>query len=311
MQRNSHLLICFALLAVPALRADVTLSYGTKTALNPALPPQIAQTMMKTLNVALPEMFAQQFRNGRIFYTQGKTNLIVDTAKKEITLVDTAGKRYATVPSAQYGDEVAHAMPEVPAQAKALLGAMKVHMETAPGGGTATIQGIEAEEHSVTIAIDATAGGPMPAGPLVRIAMHFWMAKGSEALRVPALREVAGYNIMSMDAVSPLATIETALRQFPGMGDTIAALSKDLATSGSIMLRSKMEMVVPMLAAMTAQTGGDPNAPFATITEEVSQISTDPIADSVFQVPEGFEQATVAEILKSAVPAIPAAGAAK
>src|SRR5579872_2664410 len=133
MQRNRHLLICLALLAAPALDADVTLRYETKTVINPSLPPQIAEGMMKTLSVSMPEMYAHQFRNGKIFYTQGKTNLIVDVEKKEITLLDTTGKRYATVPAAQYGDEIARAAPAVPDQAKALLGSMKAHVEALPG----------------------------------------------------------------------------------------------------------------------------------------------------------------------------------
>ncbi len=308
MQRNRHVLICLALLAVPALRADVTLRYETKTTFNPALPPQITEAMMKGMNVALPDMFTHQFRNGKIFYTQGKTNLIVNVAKKEITLLDHAGKRCATVPAAQYGDEVARAMPAVPDQAKALLGSMKAHAESA-AGGTATIQGMEGDEHIITITVDAPAGqAALPAGPMVRIVMHVWIAKGSEALRVPALREVAGYNMMSMEAINPLATIEKAFQQLPGLGESLASLTKDLLTSssGSIMLRTQMEMFMPMLAGLTGQAGGDPNASFMQITQELTQISTEPIADSVFDVPPDYKQATVAEIMQAMLPKVSA-----
>jgi hypothetical protein len=305
MQRNRHLLICFALLAVPALRADVTLRYETKTTLNPALPPQLTQSMMQGMSMAVPEMSAQQFRNGKVFYSQGKTNLIVDTAKKEITLLDGDGKRYATVPAAQYGDEVKQAVPEVPEQAKALLGSMKMHAEAAPAGGTATIQGIEAEEHGLILTLDAPAGQGLPvSGPLARMVIHLWTAKGSEALRVQALREVTGYNLMSIEAINPIATIQKSLQIFPGMADAMTSLMKEMGNSP--MLRMRLDLFMPMMAALTGQTGGDPNAPLAQINMELSQISTDAIADSVFQVPGDYAQSTVADILKAALPKAPA-----
>jgi len=312
MQRTCHFSrlkigLALALLAVPALDADVTLRYETRTTLSPSLPPQIAEVMMKSLSVTLPEMSVQQFRNGKLFYSQAKLNLIVDTAKREITMIDIDGKRYATIPADQYGSAVSGSMPEVPAQAKSMLGSMKMHAEAAPGGATATIQGIQAEDHALVITMDGPTGQGLPGGPMVRMTMHMWLAKPSEALRVQALREVSGYNLMAMAALSPVATIEKMFQQFPGMGDALAGMQKDvMAGGGSVMLRMQLDMVVPMMAALTGQTGGDPDAPMVQITQELAQMSAEAIADSVFQVPEGYQAATVAEILQATTAKVPA-----
>ena len=306
--KRKYLSLALALLAVPALDADVTLRYETKTTLNPSLPPQIAEAMMKGLSVTLPQMSVQQFRNGKLFYSQAKVNLIVDTAKREITMVDIEGKRYATIPADQYASAVSGSTPELPAQAKSMLGAIKMHAEPAPGGATATIQGIQAEDHALVITVDGPTGQGLPGGPMVRMTMHMWLAKGSEALRVQALREVSGYNLMAMEALSPVATIEKMFQQFPGMGDALTGLQKDaMAGGGSVMLRMQLDMAVPMMAALTGQAGGDPNAPMVQITQELAQMSTEAVADSVFQVPEGYQAATVGEILKSTTAGMAAA----
>jgi hypothetical protein len=313
MQRNCHLAICLALVAaVPSLHADVTLRYETRTTLNPSLPPQIAEVMMKSLSMTLPEMSAQQFRNGKLFYSQAKLNLIVDTAKREITMIDSLGRRYATVPADQYGSAISGSMPEVPGQARSMPGSMKIHAESAPGGATATIQGIQAEDHALVFTIDGPTGQGLPGGPMVRMTMHMWLAKGSEALRVQALREVSGYNLMAMEALSPVATIQKMFQQFSGMGDAFAGLQKDLiAGGGSVMLRMQLDMFVPMMAALTGQAASDPNAPFVQITQELAQISTEAVPDSVFQVPDGYQAATVAEILQATTAGIATAPAPK
>ena len=235
---------------------------------------------MKGLSVSLPGTSVQQFRNGKLFYSQAKLNMIADTTKREITMIDVDGKRYATIPADQYGSAVSSSVPEMPAQVKSMLASMKFHMESVPGGATATIQGMQAEDHALVMTIDGPGGQGLPAGPMARMTMHLWIAKGSEALRVEALREVAGYNLMSMEAFSPVATIQKAFQMFPGMGESFAALQKEMvAAGGSVMLRVQLDLVMPMMAALTNQAGGDPNAPFAQITQELTLVSTEAIQD--------------------------------
>jgi len=64
-----------------------------------------------------------------------------------------------------------------------------------------------------------------------------------------------------------------------------------------------------MIAAMMKANPGaspfgadfDANAPFMTMNQELAEISTASIPDSVFQIPEGYTAAPAADILKDMI----------
>jgi hypothetical protein len=62
-------------------------------------------------------------------------------------------------------------------------------------GRTQTIQGIEAEEREFLMSVDGPAMANIPAGPAMNLLMEVWTAKSSETMRVPLVRELAGYNL--------------------------------------------------------------------------------------------------------------------
>jgi hypothetical protein len=64
----------------------------------------------------------------------------------------------------------------------------------------------------------------MPSGPMMRMVMRFWRAKGSEVMRVPAVREVAGYNLFAAATMNPVSSMEKTFRQMPGFSDNFAAV---------------------------------------------------------------------------------------
>jgi hypothetical protein len=77
-----------------------------------------------------------------------------------------------------------------------------------------------------------------------------------------------------------------------------------------VILRMHMDVFMPGLMAAMAKMpsdqnplgpGFDANAPFMQINQELSELSTAPIADAVFQVPEGFESAPVADLMKTMI----------
>jgi hypothetical protein len=79
-----------------------------------------------------------------------------------------------------------------------------------------------------------------------------------------------------------------------------------------------MEIQMPFMAQVAEQmakagrpmpAGFDPNQPFATIDQELTDLSTAPIDDSVLRVPEGYKEVPMDEIVKSIMAAQP--GAAK
>ena len=213
---------------------------------------------------------------------------------------------------------MAHSVPGMPADAKAAMAAMEGHSESTETGRTATIQGVEAEEREIVMTVDAPPMPNVPAGPMMRMVLHVWMAKASEATRVPAIRELAGYNLLSFGAMNPVATMEKVFQQMPGFADAFSALMKDLQSGGTaVLLRMQVETFMPMIGAMMKQmpagrsnpfgAGFDPDTPLAQVTRELAEISTAPIPDSVFQVPEGYRSVPAVEIIKDMLAKTPAA----
>ena len=293
--RHKHLLILLVLLAIPALYADVTLRYKTEVKLNPALPNAAAG--MKAMDSAMPAETLSQFKNGRGFTSQGGMTSIYDFSKQEITLLDREGKRYATLPAGQFQDAIAAAMPQMPKEARAMLAAMKTRTESKATGRSATIHGIEAEEREIIMTTDAPPRPnlPAPAGPMMRMVIRCWTAKAGEVMRVPAIRELAGYNLFAAATMNPLSSLEKMIQQMP-MARDIASIAKEMQSGGTpVVLRVQFDMFMPMIGAMLKQApagrspfgpGFDPDAPFMQMNQEVAELSSAPVPDTVFEIPK-------------------------
>ncbi len=186
------------------------------------------------------------------------------------------------------------------------MGAMKGHSQSKATGRTATIQGVEAEEREIVMTVDLPEMPGGPTGAMMRMVMHLWTAKASEATRVPAIRELAGYKLFSIAGMDPVTSMAKTFQQIPGFGDTMSALMKELKSGGtSVFLRTQVEMFMPMMGAMLKQMPGspagagfDPDAPLVHLTTELAELSTASVSDSVFQVPEGYQSVPAADILK-------------
>lgn len=304
-------LVWLTLAAAPALRADVTLRYKTEVTLNPHLPAQAVEQMTKGMSASLPPSQTQQLKNGKFVSSLGNITSIVDFGKREITLLDAGGKRFGTLPAEQYGDEIARAMPKMPAAAQGAMAGMKAHTESKATGRTETIQGVEAEERQISITVDAPQMPNVPSGPMMRMVMHLWTAKASEAARVPAIAELTRYDFRTLAGTDPVSMMAKTFEQMPGVADTFSAVMKEMKSAGTaVILRMQVEMYMPMVAALMARmpAGGDPaaatidaDAPLTGINYELTEISTAPIADSVFQVPEGYQSVPAGDILKDFV----------
>lgn len=301
-------LASLTLLAIPVLNADVTLRYKMEVKMNPTLPPQLVEQATKGMSAAMPHESSLQFKNGKGFSSSGANASICDFTKQEITLLDKDGKRYATVPAAKLGDEMTAAMPQMPEQAKAAMAAMKTHFQSKVTGQTATIMGVEAEEREMEITVDAPPMPNVPAGPMMRMVMHLWMPKTGETMRVPGIRELAGYNLYAFATMNPAASMQKMFQQMPGFADAFQGMMKEMQSGGApVVLRIQFEMYMPMVAAMVKQNpaaaaafGGsfDADSAFMTMNQELAELSTGAVPDSVFQIPEGFKAAAAADILK-------------
>ena len=233
--------------------ADVTLRYKTAFKLNPSLPPQMTEQVTKGMaDFMMPESVIQ-LKEGKGASSYGKLRSVTDFTKQRTTLIDPEKKRIATMSVEQLTDEVVKMMAEMPGQARDGMAAMKSTAESRVTGRTETILGIEAEEREVTISMEGPALPNMPPGPMFKMGIQFWTAKAGEVLRVPALREITGYNLWANATMNPAGAVEKMLKQMPGMGESIGKIMKEMEAAKMTMLRSNFRMWMPALAAMMKQ----------------------------------------------------------
>ncbi len=299
------MLVTASLFALP-LQADVTLRYKTTVKLNPALPAQMMQQMTKGMESALAPEMTLQLKEGKGYSSFGSFRSVVDFTKQRMTLIDPEKQRYAACTPDDFATEMSKTFANMPPAARAGMAAMKFAVDGRITGRTATIQGIEAEEREIVLTMDGPAMPNMPAGPMMKMVMQFWTAKDSEVMRVPAVRELKGYNLWAMATMNPAASMEKMFNQIPGMGDGMAKFMKEMQSANSVMLRSSASMFMPAMAAMMKQMPAganpsgmniDPDSPIMEMNQELSELSSAAVPDSVFRIPEDYKSVTAAELL--------------
>lgn len=299
----------FLLLFAPSMWGDVTVHYHTDihtSAIIPAAALEQALGGLRDMDIRI--------KGNKAYSSQGILTSIVDLTTQEVILVDPAHKRFATVPSAQYGQQLETAVSSMPAQARAMLSSMKTNLESRSTGRSATIQGIQTEEREFVLTVDMPVpGGPATPAPFLKMVMQVWIAKPEETLGVPALQELKKYRTSAGSAMNLVGTIKQLLAAMPGLGDNLSSMIEEMSNESSISLRTHTEIVMPLLALLIQQApqqagrglpaGLDPNAPLLEISQEVVGLSVDPVDDALFQVPADYQTATLEEVLKGAVSA--------
>jgi hypothetical protein len=289
-------------LTFPVLHADVTLRYKTESKLNPALPAMMAGVMNGS-GLAAPQESVLRLKNGKGFSTAVGYNSITDFTTQEITLLDAATSHYAKIEAGELGGQLVAAMPKIPADAGALMASMKADVSPARlTGRSAVIQGVDTEEREIIVSISGPALPNMPPGPMVRVVMQMWTAKPGEVLRVPAIRELTGYSRWAWATMNPIAGMADMMKQLPGFSTTLEPMLSEMQ-KGTTMLRIHTDMFMPGMAALMKQMPGgagsfDPNTPFMQMDQEAVELSSEPVPDSVFQIPEGFHETPAADLFK-------------
>lgn len=297
--------LCLAPLALSVAHADVTVRYRMEFKMNPALPAPVAGVLNGS---ALPQETVLRLKGGKGFSTSMGFDSIVDFATQEMIFLDQAGKRYAKMTSDQLGEEMARAMPPLPSAGSTLMASMKASVSPARvTGRTAVIQGVEAAEREIVISVEGPSMPNMPPGPTLRMVMQLWSAQPGETLRVPAIRELTGYSIWSYTTMNPSASMGKMMKQMPGFSDAFEPMVKEMQ-KGAPVLRMHMEMFMPGLAAMLQRmpagntafpAGFDPNAPFMQMNQEMVELSSAPVPDSFFQIPEGYQAVAASEVIQA------------
>jgi hypothetical protein len=288
-------------LALPLLHADVTLRYKTEVKMNPTLPAQLTG-IMGGADAIIPQDRVLRLKNGKGFSTAAGYNSITDFTTQEITLLDATTSRYAKLKAGQLNGVLTSAAPKLPPEALAVMAAMKTEASPAKvTGRTAVIQGVETEEREIVISITGPAIPSMPPGPMVRMVMQMWIAKPGEVLRVPAIRELTGYSIWSWTTMNPTAGMEGMMKQMPGFADILEPIMNE-TQKGTTVMRTHVELFMPAMAVMLKQLPGgtsfDPNTPLMQLNQEAVELSTTPVPDSFFQIPEGFHEADASDLIQ-------------
>jgi len=247
-----------------------------------------------------------RIKGNKAYSTQGNMTSIMDLTTQDMTLIDTVHKRFAKVSASQYAEQVKAAIPAIPSEARTALASMKTSVDTRSTGRTATIQGIQAEEHEFVLTMDLPPGGPPQAGPLMRMLMQIWTAKPEETQRVLALQEVQNYTASATSTMNPMEMVKQVFSALPGLGDSFESMIADMSKSGSTSMRVHTEVTMPFLAAMAQQgvplpPGFDAASPVIQMNQELVELSTDPVDGALFEIPQDYLPASLEEILKGAV----------
>ncbi|HEY2842902.1 MAG TPA: hypothetical protein VGJ09_04600 [Bryobacteraceae bacterium] len=300
-------ILAIAVLA-PLLHGDATLRYHTdvKTATGiPGLPSGASLADMSSMRDMVVRV-----KGNKAYSEQGHLTSILDLTTQEMTLIDAPHKLFAKVPAGKYAELAKSAIPVVPEEARVALASMKTSVDSRNTGRTAAIQGVQSEEHEFVLSIEMPAGGPPLAGPMMKMLVQIWTAKAEEAQRIPALQEVQNYTASASGAVNPVELIAQVFSAVPGLGDSLTSMIADMTKSGSVSMRVHTEVTMPFLAVMAQPgvplpPGLDPGAPLMQMNQELVELSTDPLDDALFQVPQDYLPASLEEILKG-VAAAPA-----
>jgi len=299
--------ILLASIALPALDADVTTRYKTEITINPAVS-ALAASAKKGANWSAPQEMTLRLKGVKGFSSSLGVESIIDFGTKEMTILDPSSMRYAKMTSEQFADELVKALPQMSAATSAALASVTPSVSPASlTGRTAVIQGVEAEEREMVVSMEGPAIPNAPAGLAVRMVMQIWAAKAGEATRVPAIRELTAHSLESFANMNPMANFERVMKQLPGFGDSLEPFLKE-TQNGTVILRMHIDLFIPAMAAIMKQKAAaddgagaalDEGAPFAQVNQELVELSTEPIPDSAFQIPEGYQEVSSSELVQA------------
>jgi hypothetical protein len=318
------IVLVLALCAPSALRADVTLRYQTEFKPAAALQP-FMEPLLKTMQSGPAGSISIKMKGTQGYTTSGNWGEIFDFVKGDVTLVDPAHKTFATFPLSELMDKMMSAMPQMPEQPEAfkqIMASMKTHLDSKETGQTAEIQGVQAEERLVHFDVEI----PLPPGMApqmgpsidIKLVIHIWTAKKEEAMRVPVVRELTGYQTWQKYVINPAGIFEKLTASMPGVGEAIGPLFKEMAKNPGVLLRTRMEVYMPFLATVAKQAAAqgqsfpaiDPDAPLLEMSQEAAELSNAPVDASLFEIPKGYTPVAAEDMVREMVKAQQATAAA-
>ncbi|HUE23304.1 MAG TPA: hypothetical protein VMQ86_16580 [Bryobacteraceae bacterium] len=317
---SSAIVLALAFWAAQGLYADVTIRYQSAMKLSGPLQP-LMEKLGKAVQSGSPSSIRMKGNKG--YTTAGNWTEVFDFVKQEVTLIDPAQKTFTTMPASQLADKMAGAFPQAASAqmqaAQQALASIKTKVDSKMTGNTAEIQGVQAEEREVTVTMDM----PMPTvvnqpDASLKMVMHIWTAKKEEALRVPAIRELTGYQAWQKYILNPVGVLQKLGGKLPGMSNVIGPMIEEIFKNPSVILRTRVEIYMPFLAVMAKQMAAqgkdfppiDPDAPLIEMTQEVTELSSAPVDAALFDVPADYAAVPADDMVRDLLKAQTAAAAA-
>jgi len=286
------------------LSADVSIITQTKT--EPGdLMPQFAQAMMMS---AADGRARLRVNRGRSLLKYHSFDAIVEGTG--ITLVDRRSATFATGTMSDFVAAERARKGEIPPEIEKMF-SEGGKAEVLKSDRTDVVLGIKVVERLLNVSLRMTmppmpfpSAAPMPKDLHMNLRIHLWSPIPSEVERVPALKELvaASRSAMGLGGEQMMTNLEDLV---PIGQDVIAKLVEELSAAGAYPLRTQLEVSMPEMLALMSQMGGstsavpsDPNATFLKMTQEVSELSTEPLNESLFQAPKDFKEISFAELLR-------------
>jgi hypothetical protein len=296
MKQVTAFTLALALCSAALLHADATIRYKTDVKAMPALQPLI-ENMMKTQGTG--SEVSVRMKGSKAYTSSRNFVQIFDFDKQEVTVIDQGRKTYAVLPVSKLAETLAAAVPHPPTtqnpSVQQIMSSVTSKVDSKMTGQTALIQGVQAEEREVTVTLEMPIPNSTQPAPTMKIVMHVWNAKASEAINVPVIRELTAYNAWQRYVLSPTAMLEKMTGQMPGAANVLNPMIDEMTKNPTVILRMDMAIYTP-LAAMIAkkmpQAGSaqpiDPDAPFLDFTQDVAELSNAPVDAALFEVPKDY-----------------------
>jgi TonB family protein len=257
-------------LTAPVVPADVTVRYRSDSKL---VPPAMAD---RTIRI----------KDDRARFSIGNLSALANFSKQELTICDPVRKTSATIPLSQYNSRIAAAMPEMQAAMAQMVDPAKIRAAFTAPRRAAAIQGIAAEERELTITVPiAIPGGDASSKAQMKLAMRIWMAPPAEFLRKPELRDLAAFSQWQKYFLDTAGT-------FPGWHSAFEKMIR----SGGVVLRTHTEVRTEVPGVASADAG-----PVMETNEEVAEIATGPIDESLFRIPPGYTAVPFEGLIRGAL----------
>jgi TonB family protein len=268
------------------------------------VPAQLTQALTTAMKAASAETVTQIHGEMSRTETLGRVKLI-DFGRNQITILDTAGQRFATASVDEYTDTLSAASPPMPPRAAQALRTVKVDVEKDKHSFRfATILGIRVQE----TAIEVTLERPVPQGPAVEIRMEvrFWRPLAEEMDRLPQLKEYVTW-AAGAKRFSNSSPMLARMAAFPFFGSQMSSAIETLEKTGDgPAIRVQLFIGSSALAKLTDQPGGhgeaeagsDLDGSILEMSSEWTDLSTEPLADTVFAVPANFRPIPMRDMVR-------------